>query len=64
MEQFGVNVPTETDSIVESIVMVGIDGKFAGYVTIADELKEDAKATIQQLRATGIEQIKILSLKR
>jgi len=61
MEQFGVNVPTETDSIVESIVMVGIDGKFAGYVTIADELKEDAKATIQQLRATGIEQLVMLS---
>jgi len=61
MEQFGVNVPSETDSIVESIVMVGIDGKFAGYVTIADELKEDAKATIQQLRATGIEQLVMLS---
>jgi len=61
MEQFGVNVPSETDNIVESIVMVGIDGQFAGYVTIADELKEDAKTTIQQLRATGIEQLVMLS---
>jgi Cd2+/Zn2+-exporting ATPase len=61
MEQFRVSVPTETDSIVESIVMVGIDGQFAGYVTIADELKEDAKATIQQLRASGIEQLVMLS---
>jgi len=61
MEQFGVSVPKETDSIVESIVMVGIDEKFAGYVTIADELKEDAKTTIQQLRASGIKQLIMLS---
>ena len=61
MNQFGVSVPTATDGIVESIVMVGINGQFAGYVTIADELKEDAKTTIQQLRATGIEQLVMLS---
>lgn len=61
MEQFSVTVPSETDEIVESIVMVGIDGHFAGYVTIADELKEDAKTTIQQLRASGIEQLIMLS---
>jgi Cd2+/Zn2+-exporting ATPase len=61
MEQFVIDVPTETDSIVESIVMVGIDGQFAGYVTIADELKEDAKTTIQQLRASGIKQLIMLS---
>ena len=61
MEQFSVSVPSETDNIVESIVMLGIDEKFAGYVTIADELKEDAKTTIQQLRASGIEQLIMLS---
>jgi len=61
MKQFSVTVPSETDEIVESIVMVGIDGQFAGYVTIADELKEDAKTTIQQLRASGIEELIMLS---
>ncbi len=61
MEQFNIAVPTETDSIVESIVMVGIDGQFAGYVTIADELKEDAKQSIQQIRNTGIQDIIMLS---
>lgn len=61
MEQFGISVPSETDDIVETIVMVAINGKFAGYVTIADELKEDAKTTIQQLRATGIKQLVMLS---
>ena len=61
MEQFNINVPTETNDIVESIVMVGIDGQFAGYVTIADELKEDAKYSIQQIRKAGIQDIIMLS---
>ena len=61
MEQFNVNVPRDTANIVESIVMVGVDGQFVGYVTIADELKEDAKDTIKQLRASGINHLVMLS---
>jgi len=61
MEQFDITVPSETDGIVESIVLVGINGDFAGYVTIADELKEDAKDSIQQLRKAGIKTIMMLS---
>ncbi|WP_298954223.1 heavy metal translocating P-type ATPase [uncultured Nonlabens sp.] len=56
-----IDVPSETDSIVESVVMVGIDGKFAGYVTIADELKEDAHQAIKEIRASGITKIIMLS---
>ncbi len=56
-----IEVPSETDSIVESIVMVGIDGKFAGYVTIADELKDDAHQAIKEIRASGIAKIIMLS---
>ena len=54
-------VPNETNSIVESIVMVSIDGKFAGYVIIADELKEDAHDAIKQIRDAGISEIIMLS---
>jgi Cd2+/Zn2+-exporting ATPase len=61
MEQFNITAPAATDSIVESIVMVGIDGQFAGYVTIADELKADAKDSIQQLRQAGIKNLMMLS---
>ncbi|NRR91199.1 cadmium-translocating P-type ATPase [Winogradskyella undariae] len=56
-----IDVPTETDSIVESIVLVAIDNKFAGYVVIADELKEDAKETITALHKVGIKNIMMLS---
>ncbi len=61
MEQFGVQVPAETDEIVDSIVLVGIDGQFSGYVTIADELKEDAKESIQNLQNVGINHMVMLS---
>lgn len=54
-------VPSETDTIVESIVMVSIDGKFAGYVIIADELKDDAHEAIKQIRESGISKIIMLS---
>ncbi len=56
-----IEVPSETDDIVESIVMVAIDGKFAGYVIIADELKEDAHEAIEQIRESGISKIIMLS---
>jgi Cd2+/Zn2+-exporting ATPase len=56
-----IDVPTETESIVESIVLVAIDNQFAGYVVIADELKEDAKETITTLYKVGIKNIMMLS---
>jgi len=56
-----IEVPSETDIIVESIVMVAIDNKFAGYVTIADELKDDAHQAIKEIRESGISKIIMLS---
>ncbi|WP_072403506.1 heavy metal translocating P-type ATPase [Flaviramulus basaltis] len=61
MTSNNITVPTETDDIVESIVMVSIENTFAGYVTIADELKEDAHEAIQQIRESGISKIIMLS---
>ncbi|UMB52443.1 cadmium-translocating P-type ATPase [Lutibacter sp. A64] len=61
MHTNNIDVPTETEAIVESIVLVAIDNKFAGYVVIADELKEDAKETITALHKVGIKNIMMLS---
>ncbi|PKP43540.1 MAG: cadmium-translocating P-type ATPase [Bacteroidetes bacterium HGW-Bacteroidetes-13] len=56
-----IKVLEETEAIVESIVLVSIDMAFAGYVVIADELKEDAKETITALHKVGIKNIMMLS---
>lgn len=61
MTQFNISTPKEIDGIVESIVLIGIDDQFAGYVTIADEMKEDAKETIAAFRQEGIDLIMMLS---
>ncbi|MAM29411.1 MAG: cadmium-translocating P-type ATPase, partial [Flavobacteriaceae bacterium] len=61
MTNNNIDVPSETESIVESIVLVAIDNQFAGYVVIADELKEDAKETITALHKVGIKNIMMLS---
>lgn len=61
MTSNNIEVPSETDNIVESIVMISIEGKFAGYVIIADELKDDAHEAIAQIRESGISKIIMLS---
>ncbi|MGB3775774.1 MAG: heavy metal translocating P-type ATPase, partial [Leeuwenhoekiella sp.] len=61
MTSNNIQVPAKTDTIVESIVMVAIEGQFAGYVTIADELKDDAHEAIRQIRKAGISRIIMLS---
>lgn len=61
MDANNLEVPSETDGIVESIVMVAIDGEFAGFVTIADELKKDAHQAIKEIRESGISRIIMLS---
>ncbi|QAA81028.1 cadmium-translocating P-type ATPase [Aequorivita sp. H23M31] len=61
MDLHKIQVAVESIYIVDSIVMIAIDGEFRGYVTIADEIKEDAQESIQQLRSLGIKKIIMLS---
>ena len=61
MSTNGIEVPSATNGIVESIVMVAIDGQFAGYVTIADELKKDAHQAVNEIRDSGVSKIIMLS---
>ncbi len=56
-----IEVPIETDAVVDSIVMIAVENKFIGYVILADELKEDAKETITALHKVGIKNIIMLS---
>ena len=61
MDQFDIEIPLETNSVVETLVLVAIDHQFAGFISISDELKPDSKSTITQLRKAGIKQIHLLS---
>jgi Zn2+/Cd2+-exporting ATPase len=51
LKKYNIPFDTSVESIVETIVVVAVNGKYAGYITIADEIKGDAKQTIADLHA-------------
>lgn len=57
LKKFSIAYPADIDAIVDSVVVVAIDQKFAGYVTIADEVKTDAKQAITDLHALNIKTV-------
>lgn len=57
MRKFNVAVPDEVERVVETIVLVAVDGKLAGYLTISDEIKDDAKMAIQRMHSLNIKTV-------
>lgn len=61
LAKFSVAYPAEVDQVVDSIVVAAVDGKYAGYLTVADAPKEDAARAVQELKADGIRKVVMLS---
>lgn len=61
LTQHGIAYPNEVNAIVESIVVVAIDNQYAGYITIADQIKEDSKDAIRLMRSMGVQKTIMLS---
>lgn len=59
MEQAKINYEKSTD--IGTILYVAIDNKFAGYIVIADKIKEDAKMAIEVLKKNGIKKTVMLT---
>lgn len=57
LQKFHVPVNAELDDIVDTLVVVAVDGAFAGYMTIADEIKEDSRKAIQEMHRRNIKTI-------
>ncbi|PKB44495.1 Cd2+/Zn2+-exporting ATPase [Cellulophaga sp. RHA19] len=58
---YKIDALTEIEDIVESSVLVAIDGQFVGYVIIADEIKEDAKETVSEAYKIGVKDFYMFS---
>ncbi|GAA4443123.1 heavy metal translocating P-type ATPase [Ravibacter arvi] len=54
MDKFNISYEINPAGIVDTVTAVAFDGKFAGYLTIADQLKPDAAAAITQLRSMKV----------
>lgn len=54
LEKFNINYRENLKNIPETIVATAFDEKFSGYITIADQIKEDAQKTVNSLKNLGI----------
>jgi len=54
LDKFAIAYDIDPNSIVYTVIAVAYDKKFAGYLTIADSIKEDAQATVNALKSMGI----------
>lgn len=61
LQQHNIDYPIEVNDIVESIVVVAINNTYAGYITIADTIKTDAKDAIRLMKALGVKKTVMLS---
>lgn len=57
MKKFNIEYPAEIDSIVYTIVVVAVDKKYKGHITIADKIKEDAVQAIKSMHALNIKTV-------
>lgn len=57
LKKFNIPYPKEIDSVVDTIVVIAINNQYAGYITIADEIKEDAQIAIQSFHKLNIQTV-------
>ena len=57
LKKFNISYPAEIDQLVDTIVVLAVNEKYAGYITIADEIKEDAKQAVEQMHALKIQTV-------
>lgn len=57
LKKFNISYPSELEDIIDTIVVTAVDKKYAGYITIADEIKDDAADAIKQMQSLSIETV-------
>jgi len=57
LKKFNVPYPAEIDALLDTVVVVAVNEKYAGYLTIADEIKKDAKQAIDNLHKLNIKTV-------
>ncbi|MDF7820271.1 heavy metal translocating P-type ATPase [Runella sp. MFBS21] len=60
MDKFGIQYDVDPQSVVDTLIAVAFNKAFVGYLTIADEIKEDASSAINALKKLGV-QVTMLS---
>lgn len=54
MKKYNIPYPAEVDKLVDTVVVTAVNHQYAGYITIADEIKEDAATAIKEMHKLNI----------
>lgn len=54
MDKYNISYDINPSEIVYTLIAIAYDKQFVGYITIADELKEDAADAVQKLKAMNV----------
>ncbi len=57
LKKFNIVYPKELEQEVNTIVVIAVNNAYAGYITIADEVKEDAKQAIDEMHKLNIQTV-------
>lgn len=55
------NIDHDTCNVAGTVVHLAVDGRYAGYILIADEIKEDASQAIRDLKKVGVQRTVMLT---
>jgi Zn2+/Cd2+-exporting ATPase len=55
------NIAHDTCQVAGTVVHLAVDGRYGGYILIADEIKPDAALAIRNLKRMGVEQVVMLT---
>lgn len=57
LQKYNVAFDQQIETIEDTLVVVAIDGVYAGYLSIADEIKEDAAEAIKAMHTLGLKTV-------
>ena len=57
LKKYNISYPTEIETIVDTIVGVAINNQYAGFITIADEIKDDAAQAVKDMHSFNIKTV-------
>lgn len=57
LKKFNISYPIEIEYLIDTIVVVAINENYAGYITISDEIKEDAQQAVKDMHSLNIKTV-------
>lgn len=57
LKKYNIDYPFELENLVDTVVVTAVNNKYAGYITIADEIKEDAAKAIKEMHDLNIKTV-------